>query len=544
MKRAFILVLVLAFNIAAQESQLGRVEFPTSGSKEAQAHFLRGLAALHSFWYEEALEAFRESTKVDPDFAMGYWGEAMTYNHPLWSEQDINPARQALMKIKETAKMTDRERAYIDAVRALYGQGDKASRDAAYSAAMEKIYLAYPDDLDAAAFYSLSLLGMASGTKGYRLQAKAGAIALDVYQKNPNHPGAAHYIIHAFDDPDHAILALPAARRYASIAPEAHHARHMPSHIFLQLGMWPEAAASNESAWESSDAWMKRKNLPVSVRDYHSLHWLLYVYLQEGRYNDAEKLLNLMKKVMAESTYDNKLRPGYYENNYANMAAAFVVETERWNLANELFPDKKPASTSEQATMSGSHGSHGAMPASGATYRMSASVTLPFFVRGLAAAMNGSATEPSIAGLQETRASGEIFALEIGALKASMNKDHARAIELMKQATALEEAMSAPSGPPGLIKPSHELYGEILLRADRPREAAEQFKIALLRQPNRARSLLGAARAAAQTGNQAGALTAYTALLDQWKHADPNLLELREAREYAKSTREQKAQKD
>src|ERR1041385_6008911 len=519
MRRALFVITVLglvAFGVRAQESQLGRVEFPTSGSAKAQQHFLRGLAALHSFWYEEAIEAFRESTKVDPEFAMGYWGEAMSYNHPLWSEQDIDAARQVLAKIKDTPKITERERAYIAAVRVLYGEGDKHARDVAYSAAMEKIYRAYPEDLDAAAFYALSLLGM-GGEKGYRLQAKAGAIALDVYQKNPNHPGAAHYIIHAFDDPDHAILALPAARRYASIAPEAHHARHMPSHIFLQLGMWSEAAASNESAWEASDAWMKRKNLSVSVRDYHSLHWLLYAYLQQGRYNDAEKLLNLMKKVMSESTYDNKLRPGYYENNYANMAAAFVIETERWNLANELFPENKPANTSEQ--MSGSHGSHNAMQTSGgATYRTSsASVTLPFFVRGLAAAMSGSATDPSIAGLQETKASGEIFALEIGALKASMNKDHGRAIELMKQATAFEEAMSPPSGPPGLIKPSHELYGEILLRADKAREAAEQFKIALLRQPNRARSLLGAARAAAQTGNQAGALSFYTTLLHQWK---------------------------
>jgi tetratricopeptide (TPR) repeat protein len=500
MKRVLVLVVVLglvALSVTAQESQLGRVEFPTSGSKEAQAHFLRGLAALHSFWYEEAVEAFRESTKVDPDFAMGYWGEAMTYNHPLWSEQDITAARQVLAKIKDSAKMTERERAYIAAVRLLYGEGDKPARDAAYSAQMEKVYRAYPEDLDAAAFYSLSLLGMAGGGKGYRLQAKAGAIALEVYQKNPNHPGAAHYIIHAFDDPDHAILALPAARRYASIAPEAHHARHMPSHIFLQLGMWPEAAASNEAAWESSDAWMKRKNLSLSVRDYHSLHWLLYAYLQQGRYNDAEKLLNLMKKVMAESTYDNKLRPGYYENNYANMAAAFVVETERWNLAAELFPENKPSSTSEQATMSGSHGSHNAMQ-SGATVRTSsASVTLPFFIRGLAAAMSGAPTEPSIAGLQAARAernstTSEIFELEILALSASMKKDHAKAIELMKKATALEESMTAPYGPPGLIKPSHELFGEILLRAGKPAEAAEQFKVSLQRQPNRARSLLGA----------------------------------------------------
>src|SRR5215203_2853862 len=156
MKRCLVLTIVVALaavNISAQE--LGRVEFPTSGSKQAQAHFLRGLAALHSFWYEEALEAFRESTKAEPDFAMGYWGEAMTYNHPLWSEQDIDAARLALGKMKETAKLTDRERSYLMAVRLLYGEGDKRARDAAYSAAMEKIYRAYPQDLDAAAFYSL-----------------------------------------------------------------------------------------------------------------------------------------------------------------------------------------------------------------------------------------------------------------------------------------------------------------------------------------------------------------------------------------------------
>ena len=535
-------ICVPAFTVSAQESQLGRVEFPTSGSPQAQQHFLRGLAALHSFWYEEAIEAFRESTKVEPDFAMGYWGEAMAYNHPLWSEQDIAAARQVLAKIKETPKLTERERAYIAAVRVLYGEGDKHARDVAYSAAMEKIYRAYPDDLDAAAFYSLSLLGIGGG-KGYALQAKAGAIALDVYQKNPNHPGAAHYIIHAFDDPDHAILALPAARRYASIAPEAHHARHMPSHIFLQLGMWPEAAASNESAWEASDAWMKRKNLSPSVRDYHSLHWLMYVYLQQGRYNDAEKLLTLMKKVMSESTYDNKLRPGYYENNYANMAAAFIVETERWNLAAELFPDSKPdAATSDQSAMSGAHGAHGA---SGTTPTMRTSYanrTLPFFIRGLANAMTGSEIKlDELEGLRSKAEGGkaaiEINEAEIAALDASMKKDHAKAVALMMKATALEEEMRPPSGPPSLIKPTHELYGEILLRAGKPAEAAEMFKVALQRQPNRARSLLGAARAAAQTGNQSAALTAYAALIEQWKQADNGLAELREARDYLKQAK-------
>lgn len=534
-----VICVICGSSLSAQESQLGRVEFPTSGSEKAQVYFLRGLAALHSFWYEEALEAFRESTKIDPDFAMGYWGEAMAHNHPLWSEQDISAARQILAKIKETPKLTDRERAYIRALRLLYGDGDKPTRDAAYSVAMERVYLAYPDDLDAAAFYSLSLLGRVTGQdKSYRLQARAGAIALQVYQKNPNHPGAAHYIIHAFDDPEHAILALPAARRYASIAPEAHHARHMPSHIFLQLGMWPEAAASNESAWEASDTWMKRKNLSLSVRDYHSLHWLLYAYLQQGRYNQAERLLKLMKKVMSESTYDNKLRPDYYENNYAHMAAAFVVETERWNLSAELFPTEPSAVAPGQtqgkekppATMGGSHGGHGGGGPTvdgTATVRTSrASVTLPLLVRGLAAAVNGSSSPASIAG------SDSIRDLEIAALSASMQKNHDKAIELMKKATAREEQMSAPYGPPTLVKPTHELFGEILLRAGKPAEAAEQFKTALLRQPNRARSLLGAARAAAQSGNHAAASAAYTTLLEQWKQADQSLPELREARDY------------
>jgi tetratricopeptide (TPR) repeat protein len=557
-RRLFLLIVLiaaLAGSVSAQNSQLGNVKFETSGSEKAQASFLRGLAALHSFWYEEALDAFRESTKIDPDFMMGYWGEAMAHNHPLWSEQDTTAARQVIANFRETSKLTQRERDYLNTVKALYGDGDKSARDAAYSAAMEKVYRAYPDDLDAAAFYALSLLGLVRPEeKSYRLQARAGAIALDVYQKNPNHPGAAHYIIHAFDDPDHAILALPAARRYADIAPEAHHARHMPSHIFLQLGMWPEAAASNESAWEVSDAWVKRKNLSIGMRDYHSLHWLLYVYLQQGRYRKAEELLTLMKQTMSESTYNNKLRPGYYENNYANMAAAFVVETERWELATKLFPDSSLEGPAAPVSAAGSgHSGHSAPQTSSSsssttvttdgpmTVRASSrSQTLPLFVRGLAGAVSGSAqAEKSLIALKAVPISGgpgpgmlEIRELEIAAVMAAMKQDYDRAVTSMKQAATLEEAMGPPSGPPGLIKPSHELYGEILLQAGRPREAAEQFRIALLRQPNRARSLLGAARAAAKSGYTAGAASAYAKLLDQWQQADEGLPEVREARDF------------
>jgi hypothetical protein len=200
--------------------------------------------------------------------------------------------------------------------------------------------------------------------------------------------------------------------------------------------------------------------------------------------------------------------------------------------------------------MSGSHGGHGATPPPGgnaaATVRTSsANLMLPFFVRGLAAAVNGAAIDQSVSGLEGLRSDKvparspvlTIRELEISALSASMKKDHSKAISLMTQATTLEEQMSPPSGPPMLIKPTHELFGEILLRAGKPAEAAEQFRIALLRQPNRARSLLGAARAAAQTGNQSAALTAYAALIEQWKQADTGLVELREARDYLKQAK-------
>jgi tetratricopeptide (TPR) repeat protein len=544
---AALIITLTAGQARAQRAELGSVNFPTSGSKEAQAHFLRGVAALHSFWFEEALDAFRESTRVEPDFMMGYWGEAMAHNHPLWSEQDTEAGRKVIEKIKDTPKLTDRERAYLNAVKVLYGQGDKRARDQAYSTAMGKMYRDYPEDLEASSFYSLSLLGtVRPEQKGYSRQARAGAIALEVFQKNPNHPGAAHYIIHSFDDPDHAILALPAARRYAEIAPEAHHARHMPSHIFLQLGMWPEAAASNQSAWEVSDAWVKRRNLSITLRDYHSLHWLLYVYLQQGRYGKAEELLALMTKVMAESKYDNKLRPNYYANNYANMAAAFVVETERWDQAAKLFiaTESKPAAQPS----AGEHGAHGAAAGEGTVRQSNSSRVVPVFVRGLAAAATGSTeADKSLAELQSMRKAvaepdayrakpAEIRELEIAARSAASKKNFDEAVSLMKKATALEEELAPPSGPPMIVKPSHELFGEILLGAGRAKEAAEQFATALLRQPNRARSLLGAARAAAASGDTKSAAEFYSKLVKQWQQADPQLAELREAQDYLKQT--------
>lgn len=538
--------ITLAIGASAQapqpKSQLGTIDFPTSGSPPAQQHFLRGVAALHSFWYEEAVEAFQTASKIDPDFAMACWGEAIAYNHPIWAQQDIDAARKALAKIRDTGKLTAREKAYIDAARVLYGDGDKLKRDIAYAGAMEKIYRDYPQDLEAASLYSLSLLGIVRpGDKGFQRQMKAGAVAMEVYQKNPNHPGAAHYITHSFDDPEHAILALPAARRYAEIAPEAHHARHMPAHIFLQLGMWPEAAASNESAWAVSDEWVKRKNLALSLRDYHSYHWLTYVYSQQGRLSKADLLIERLRQTMKEHGRESVRW-------YDDLVAASIVDTQRWDLADKLFEKPENKAAGVDGGEHAGHGSHGGgvtTPSRPATSMVPGSrrgMSLPLFVRAFAAASNSAPdAEKLLNELRATRQQSsdaygakilEIRELEVAALISASKKNFEDAIAAMKKATALEEEMSPPSGPPTLIKPSHELFGEILLRAGKPKEAAKQFEIALNRQPNRARSLIGTARAAAQSGDRAGAVAAYTNFLRVWREADANLPELREAREY------------
>lgn len=522
---------LLSVSALAQKPTLGKVDFPTSAkSKEAQEKFLLGLAALHSFEYEDALEYFKEAAKIEPDFALGYWGEAMTYNHPLWSEQDVSSARLSLAKIKDTSKLTERERTYINALKVLYGDGDKLERDKAYMIEMEKIYRTYPNDLEAAAFYSLAIMGAVrpGDRDATNRNMIAGSIALEVYQKSPNHPGAAHYVIHAFDDPAHAILALNAAQRYAQIAPSAEHALHMPSHIFFSLGMWNEAEKSNEAAWIASNEWVKRKNHSKDMLDNHSLHWLMYVYLQQGRYQKAEEMLGLTRQSLNDSKGS-----AYFENYYAMMAAAFVMETEKWDLVPEIFaPIKK-----DRKNLSAINPRYSSM-------------VLPIFMEGYIAARRGvTGAEKDAADLREMgkpipntpdsmnqnrKRFFDVLALEIEALLKANKGDVAGAIELLKQANANEENVTTIAGPTPFIKPSHELTGELLLRADKPKEAMQAFTMSLQRQPNRARSLLGAARAAAKSGDSQNAMKFYSQFAEQWKNSDSQLAELREAKEYMK----------
>lgn len=518
---------------ADSAENLGKIDFPASGASEAHRVFLRGVAALHSFWYEEAIDAFRRSTAKDPDLVMGYWGEAMAHHHPIWEEENLEAARAVLQKVPDGVSMTEREQRYLNAVRRLFGEGDRFSRHRGYADQMERLHRDYPEDQEAACFYALSLLGLATHFNHqpavrdkYRMQ--AGAIGLKVYGNNPDHPCGAHYTIHAFDDPVHAILALPQARRYAEIAPAVPHAQHMPAHIFLQLGMWREAAASSKAGWESSADWVRRDGLPLALQDYHSLYWLHYVYLQQGRYGEAEALLRMKQQDMAEPPPSDVTRLHGFERtvsrNYDRMIAAYIVETERWEAIHQpwdvegyQFGDESPE--------------------------------LAAYVRDLAdrmGALQGQRenqqkerrSEPSRA---EGAASSEgpdllrIWDLQLSALSQVEEKHFSKAGDLMEQALALEDKLPPPSGPPALIKPSHELYGEILLRAGRHKEARQHFDQALFWHPNRARSLLGLARAAAGSGDAHAAREAYTTLLSIWKQAGPDYPEVLEAQQFLRN---------
>lgn len=545
---AVLALLASAARLLGQESsdsvRLGAVSFPNSGAPAAQAYFIRGVAALHSFWYEEAIESFRASTRLDPHFALGYWGEALSFDELIWGQEDLAAGRLALAQISDADPVTPREKAYIDSARALYGPGSRTERLQAYTAALGRVHDAYPDDLEAEAFYAVALITVghplpgagAETEEGLAARLHGGALALDVYQRNPNHPGAAHYIIHAFDDPEHAILALAAARRYAQIAPEAFHAEHMPSHIFLQLGYWPEAARSNEVSWADSDAWARRRNFPLSVRDYHSHHWLTYIYLQEGRFDRARALVDELRDTIAAHGTRSV-------NNYDISVADYIIESQRWDQADALAAE--PASRFQ-----GSGGGINEVcdptqpvghPATALSPDGRRDAQLALYVRTYAAIGRG---DPAAAGLlaalqalpvpptPSAQTIWKIRELEVTALSRAAGGDLPGALAAAQQAAGLEKQTGKPSGPSLLVKPAYELYGEILLRAGRPRDALAQFRVALGRQANRPRSVLGAARAAAQLGDRPAALAAYGQFLADWSQADLSLPELREAHAY------------
>ena len=463
-------------------ADLGSIDFPNSGATEAQAAFLAGMKALHSFEFEDAGEAFRRAQAIDPDFALAWWGEALSYNHPLWFEQDRLAAHTALAGYASTPEdragktRSGRERGLMEAVDVLYGSGDKLSRDIAYSEAMRRLHQRYPEDNEIATLYALSLLGtVRRGDKGFRRQVRAGAVAMEVFARNPKHPGAAHFIIHAFDDPEHAILALPAARVYAEIAPAAPHALHMPSHIFVQLGMWEGVVASNEAAYEAALEHVQRKGLARGRSEYHALQWLHYGQLQLGNEERAQWALDEAFRTL-EKFPGKRVRRGTMR-----MLARHTVEAERWSEFDHGIltdADRRHAALQLAAGLSAAY-----------TGKLDAAEIALANIRDARQRLEGTASTAWRAGI----AAVEEKELESALALARSDVDAADA--LLAEATALEAELNAPSGPPAPMKPAHEMYGEFLLAQGRMEEAAVQFGKALERTPNRLRSVRGLKRA-------------------------------------------------
>ena len=462
-------------------ANLGSIDFPNSGAPEAQRAFLTGMKAFHSFEFEDAREAFREAQSIDPGFGLAYWGEALSYNAPLWAEQDRDAARATLARYGATPQLRSqalppgRERGLMEAVEALYGDGDKLFRDIAYSEAMQRLHEEFPDDDEIATLYAVSLLGtVRPGDRGFARQMRAGAIALEVFARNPRHPGAAHFIIHAFDDPEHAILALPAARAYAEIAPDAPHALHMPSHIFVQLGMWEGVVASNEASYKAALDHIERKDIVRGRSEYHALQWYHYGQLQLGDDDGAQWALDEALRTLAQ------FPTAGVRNGTLSILARHTLERESWSEFDHGIVTDAARSHSAVQLAAGLSAAH--------TGNLAVAETALANIRG---AYERFKRDTSTAYRAKIVA---VEAKQLEAVIALTRGDTAAAEAFLVEATDLEGELNAPFGPPIPMKPAFEMYGEFLLAQGRMEAAAVQFGKALARTPNRTRSVQGLER--------------------------------------------------
>jgi tetratricopeptide (TPR) repeat protein len=491
------------------EGPVGVVHFANSGAPRAQPAFQRGLALLHDFEYSAARGEFQKAETLDPSFAMAVWGEALTYNHTLWHEQDTAAARAAMAKLGATPKervargRTAREREYLSSLENLYGPGDKAERDAAYSAALGVLSHRYPDDLDARALYALSLLGL-SPRRDVRTYMRAAAEAEAVFEVDKHHPGALHYLIHAYDDPVHAPLGLRAARLYAEVAPGASHAQHMTSHIFFALGLWEDAIKANEASVRVAAA--------QGEHAYHSLLWLEYAYLQKDERAAAAALVrSLTHDVASGPTKENRLRA-------ALARATWLVETQG---AKE--PRDRDTVGTEAVEAGASADASSTVDSSGVTYI--GYFAVHDFARGLVAARKGDVmgARAALAQLSDRINSARVVptgenpnwfdalsesdlaqarvlatALD-GAIEFASGR-HGAGIARVREATAATVPMEFEYGPPWSAKPLDELLGELLLADGQSAEAAAAFEHALVTYPNRRLSVEGLAAAGVAHG--------------------------------------------
>lgn len=481
-----------------EEEKLGTVYFEVTGSKEAIKDFEEGLLLLHSFEFDDAAIAFMSAQEKDSTMAMAYWGEAMTYNHPLWAEQDFAKGQEALNKLSASSaeridkSQTPIEKDFMKAVNILYGEGDKYARDVAYAEFMAGMYERYPKSQEAAAFYALSLLGSVPVGRNNEVYEKGAIIAKGILKENPNHPGALHYLIHSYDDPDHAANAVEAANRYMEVASAAGHALHMPSHIYVATGMWNDVVRANELSYQASVERMQRKKLSNDARGYHALHWLLYGYLQQGRVADATKIVNDMMQ------YTNELPSARARVHLSFIKSTYLAETNNWGgPVADITIDQSGLNISVIGMNSFMAGMKSYTQGDKAKLQEEINnlekertkISIQLENKGIALCSAVSWESQKANQLDVDQAT--IMEMELRSMLADMNNKPAEAEKWLKEAVALEKEISYSYGPPVIVKPSFELYGEWLLKNNRPEDAFEQFNYSLVRAPKRVLSLKG-----------------------------------------------------
>ena len=497
MKKIIYLLLIIFISCAQdkkQESYLGIVNIEVTGNKKAVPHFEKGLLLLHSFEYADSRDAFLTAQETDPNMLMSYWGEAMTYNHSLWSEQDYEKGTEALKKleaIESEVNLTELEKDFIKGVHILYeSDSSKIVRDQNYANFMSSLNKKYPDNHEVAAFYALSLLGSVSDGRDDQIFEKGAAIANGILKENPKHPGALHYLIHSYDDPEHAKLALTAADSYAVVAPDASHALHMPSHIYVALGMWDKVVSSNEDSYQASVNRMIAKDLGPRGRGFHAYHWLEYGYLQQGRTEDAEKL------VIDMEGFTNEAPSQYSKSHMVYLKGTYLVESDDWDnaIANiEVdISDLNLTVRSQYRFLEGMK-----------AFKADDQSTLNAIIEELkkdhdkesylvtydnAAFCSGASrynTSPSM--LLET----EIMMHQLMALSTWLDQNSELTEKHLRKTIALEENLSYSYGPPVIQKPTNELYADWLMTQDRSEEALEQYQATLIKAPKRRMALAG-----------------------------------------------------
>jgi tetratricopeptide (TPR) repeat protein len=503
------------------------VDFPISCGATAQKKFNQAVWTLHSFWYEEAVKAFTAVTEVEPDCAMGYWGIAMSHWYPMWyppNAASLKAGSAAVEKAMAAKQKTDREGDYIAAIAAFYRDNDNIdhrTRAVAYEKAMEQVHLRYPDDREAGVFYSLALVATAPPTdKTYANQKKARAILEKVRAELPNHPGVAHYLIHANDSAEMADDGLTAALCYADIAPAVPHALHMPSHIFTRLGMWRQSIDANRAATAAGLAYVREELGPDAFNGeaVHSMDYMEYAYLQMGQDRDAKRVVDELLTFRRANVPN---LPMAYA--IAAMPARYAVERRNWSEAAVLTAPSMPFPWE----------------------RFPWAEAMISFTRALGAAHTGDAAsaETEIAKLQALKqkldqAKDDYWAkqVEVQRLAASGILAHAKgndkeAVELVRAAADLDATMDKHPATPAEVVPARELLADLLLEVNEPAAALKEYEQTVSAERNRFRSILGIARAAKATGDTAKAREAYGKLVTV-ASADSDRPELAEARTF------------